>query len=567
MEAKLQATTISAPASPRRRARVRFAHSLLFRVAIGSFGFIGIVTITLFLAIDHFVTGQFETFRAERVDQAWSQIESIIQREKVQLAGFARLLANDIELGNSAYYHLFLEGEQTHPQEAVDRIARAFDLGFAVLLEPNGNIVASSGHFRRGLLTAIYPAPMSVSAYLVHRDKEVWFTAAAPIRRAGDILVHLRIGRRFPQVIDRVFNMAGGVRVRVSDGVRPPQGAVRRELKLPDGQVLALDIRVPNTVAAVLEETKTILIYILGGFGLFLTAAIFSLLRWQLLPVRELTLAAAAVGRGDFDRSVTVKGTGEVAELSRAFNAMAGDLRNLRELERQLRHKEQLSAIGRVAARVAHDVNNPLTVIRNAAILMRREMDDGNPLADDLDRIVHHSNRSIAIVENLLHYGRPVVPRTSLLDLDRLCADIIQRWGGHGCGSPPVRLGSVGRRLPVWADPFQVEQLMVNLLDNARESNPSGPIRVKLDCRGSDAVIEIIDAGSGFSDEARRHLFEPFFTTKDGGTGLGLASALAIARAHKGDIEIGTGAHGRIIVRLPMDQGRSPLHHSITPSE
>jgi signal transduction histidine kinase len=558
MEAGLHSPAIISTLPRKHRFRMRFSHSLLFRVAIGSFGFIGIVTITLFLAIDHFVTNQFETFRAERIDQAWSQIENIIRREKSQLAGFARLLTNDIDLKNSAYYFLFLEGEKTHPQAAIDRIARAFDLESVALWEPDGTFIVRSAKLANSLSAA--PIDISagnrqdVSANLVKRGNVYWFAASAIIRRDGNDLVRLQIGRRFEQVIDRVFNAANEVVVRVSAGAEPPEGAVRRSLKISNNDMIALDIRVPNTVAAALEGTKAILFWTLGGFGLFLTVAIFSLLRWQLKPVRELTLAAAAVGRGNFDRSVEVKGAGELAELSHAFNTMASDLRKLRDLESQLRHKEQLSAIGRVAAKVAHDINNPLTVIRNAATLMRRDMEDNDPDSDDLDRIIHHCNRSIAIVQDLLHYGRPVVPRLKSMDFNSLCADIVSRWCARDSNLPRIRIKRARHPLIVLADSFQIEQLLNNLLDNAHEANPLGDIKVALSENGSYAFLQVIDAGSGFSEEARRHLFEPFFTTKNSGTGLGLASALSIARAHKGDIEIGVGDLGKITVRFPLEE-------------
>jgi len=526
-------------------------------VAAGSFSFIGIVTITLFLAIDTFVTRQFKTFHDNRVEQSWIRIESIVSREILQMGGFANLLANDLDLKNSAYYFIYLEGEQRHPQEAIDRIANAFDLESVALFQPNGDLVAENGpvtgNLSRRLVDRSSPNATGVYSGLVQYNKNVWLMAVIDIKRNGNTLVRLQIGRRLIQVLDQFFNATSETKVRLGHQDGAAAGAVRRNLKTVSGTNVGLDIWIPDTVGFVLDETNTILLRTLGAFGLFLTGAIFVLLRWQLQPVRELTQATTEVGRGNFDHSVVVKGRGEVADLARAFNRMAEDLTKLQVLERQLQHKEQLTAIGRVAAKVAHDINNPLTVIRNVALLMRRGVGDINENAEDLDRIVHHSNRSISIVENLLNYGRPVLPRMEKRKLQPLCCNIIKRWQSVA-DRQQVNIDWGLNNSSIWVnvDPYQIEQLLNNILDNAAESCPGGEIGVSISHREKMAAIVITDEGQGFTKEIHKHLFEPFFTTKDGGTGLGLASALSIAKAHRGDIEIGLGSPGKITILIPV---------------
>ena len=232
-----------------------------------------------------------------------------------------------------------------------------------------------------------------------------------------------------------------------------------------------------------------------------------------------------------------------------AFNRMSDDLKRLRRLEREAQHREQLSAIGRVAARVAHDLNNPLTVISNVAHLVAAREDIDSQLRADMQLVLHHCKRSIATIEALLAYGRPIRLKPQEIDLGALCEGIARRWAGRYAD---VRLTFSGAPLPlpVSADPYRVEQMLDNLLDNARSFG--GKVEVAVGRKDERAFVRVADDGPGFSAEAHEHLFEPFFTTRTGGTGLGLASCLAIARAHGGDLDVDAGPPAALTVWLPL---------------
>jgi signal transduction histidine kinase len=171
---------------------------------------------------------------------------------------------------------------------------------------------------------------------------------------------------------------------------------------------------------------------------------------------------------------------------------------------------------------------------------------------EDLDLILHHSDRCMDTVRALLEFGRPVRINARLLELGATLREIGRHWQA-GAGDTPLALELPGEELRLMADPLSLEQMLVNLLDNARQANPGGPVVLAAGREGNHAWLRVTDTGPGFPPEVRERLFEPFFTTKTGGTGLGLASALAIARAQGGDIEIeAAGAGGRVTVRLPL---------------
>ncbi|MBI4754535.1 MAG: HAMP domain-containing histidine kinase [Betaproteobacteria bacterium] len=471
------------------------------------------------------------------------------------------LLAKDADLNHSTFYHLFLAGERNHPQAAVERIAHAFGFEAVSLWDESGRQIAVSpapttplreqanlpgeaklpGRPEGGIFSSLAPPlDLAPGSRLLSADHRAWLVADAPLLREGNPIAILRVAKPLERVLETGLPALYPASLKVTETV--PSGATR--IDLPP-VTLALDL--PDTVGEALRGAKAVLVVILVGGGLMLAFMLVIYLRWQLKPLTALSSAAAAVGRGDFDQRVDVQGEGEVGQVAQAFNTMASDLTQLRELERRLAHQEQLSAIGRVAARVAHDINNPLTVIANTARLALKPPLSDPQLADDLRRIVHHGERCMRTLELLLDYGRPVRVQAAPLDLAALAQELGQRWKTHV--DAPLSV-------PVMADRMQLEQMLDNLLTNARDAaGAEGTVRLVVAGADHQARLSIIDSGPGFSPQARERLFEPFHTTKAGGTGLGLASALAIARAHGGDIEIGdadAGTGGKVTVCLPL---------------
>ncbi|WIM07006.1 MAG: HAMP domain-containing histidine kinase [Candidatus Nitricoxidivorans perseverans] len=524
-----------------------FRHSLLVRLLATVFAALALGVAALFFGLDHFVSGQFSRLRSEQIVRASDEVRRLVDAEGARLVSLAALLAKDADLNNSTFYHLYLAGERDHPQAAVERIAHAFGFEAVSLWGDAGRIIAVSP---KGTSFGASPAPTFKAAprtdglpasRLLHEDGHAWLVADAPLMREGNPIAVLRVARPLEKVLAAGLPALYPASLKVVDGVAA-SGATRIELP-----PVALELNLPDTVGEALAGAKAVLVVILLGGGVLLAVFLAIQLRWQLKPLAALSRASAAVGRGDFSQRVDAPGETEVARLARAFNAMTADLAQLRELERKVAHQEQLSAIGRVAARVAHDINNPLTVIANTAQLALKTPPADPQLAEDLRRIVHHGERCMRTLELLLDYGRPVRVQAAPLDLAALVREIGQRWKAAVVASDA---------LPVEVDRLQIEQMLDNLLSNARDAcGPDGVVTIEANSEAGQARLAITDSGPGFSPQARERLFEPFHTTKAGGTGLGLASALAIARAHGGNIELGeadAGVGGRVIVRLPL---------------
>lgn len=523
---------------------------LWLRIVVALAALIGLTTAALFFGVDHFVSLRFSSLHAERMARLRDETRQTVARELTLAAGIASLLVNDGDLVNSTYYHLHLEGGREHPQAAVDRIGAAFGMESVTLWAPGNQLVATAGHD----LPLAFPQPeldQPVQAEARWLGGSVWVVAVATLVHNEDILARIQLARPLTTLFRSAVSPTADVAVRIAGDRPPAPGAARVSINPQADPPVALDVSAPDAVAAALSDVKAILALVMTAFAVILLAGIAVSLRRTFRPVLDLIRVAPAVGRGEFGRQVPVSGGSEVAALVKAFNDMSEGLRRLRELERQVQHQEQLSAIGRVAARVAHDLNNPLTVVSNLARLAVRRADIDPQLADDLRMVLHHSERSIAIVEALLAYGRPIRLMVQALDLGKTCTAIARRWQA---GYPDADLQvAPAPTVPVSGDAFQVEQMLINLLDNARAMGRR--IVLSVAAEGPRALIRVEDDGPGFSPEAREHLFEPFFTTRTGGTGLGLASCLAIARAHGGDIVVDCGPPGRVTVRLPLHDG------------
>jgi two-component system, cell cycle sensor histidine kinase and response regulator CckA len=240
------------------------------------------------------------------------------------------------------------------------------------------------------------------------------------------------------------------------------------------------------------------------------------------------------------------------------------------DLEQQLIHAQKMEAIGRLAGSVAHDFNNLLTVIRSYADMSLLEVHDNDSLTHDLREIRLAADRAARLTKQLLAFSRRQIMRLETLDLDRVLegmAPMLRPLVGENIEFELIRRPGLGMTL---ADPGQIEQVVMNLVVNARDAMPEGgrlclqatDVEVTSDgaaeslgiAPGPYVVLEVSDTGCGMDEEIRARLFEPFFSTKEPGkgTGLGLATVYGIVKQSGGGIAVlsapGQGATFRVFL-------------------
>jgi two-component system, NtrC family, sensor kinase len=311
-------------------------------------------------------------------------------------------------------------------------------------------------------------------------------------------------------------------------------------------------------------------------------------------PLRGLQTGTQRIASGNLGYQIPVQSQDEVGELAQSFNEMSNRLqdaqteitawartledrvdektRELKQAHQSMLHVEKMATIGKMAAVVAHEINNPLSGILTYARLVKRWIEKSvgaspkqEEMRGSLDLIASESKRCGELVKNLLSFSRISPMNLAWCDLNQVidrCARLVQHK--LDLGGIQLNLDLAAALPPVHCDPAQIEQVVLALVINAIDAMPQeGNLWISTRLTAADATQLIIrDDGSGISAEHLAHIFEPFYTTKEsGGSGLGLAISESIVERHGGTIEVdsavGQGTTFKIV--LPMGSQRAAI--------
>jgi two-component system NtrC family sensor kinase len=301
-------------------------------------------------------------------------------------------------------------------------------------------------------------------------------------------------------------------------------------------------------------------------------------------PITDLVEANQRVTQGDMTVRVEPHGHGELAVLGRSFNTMVGALQDtqaklvraltnlaesLKETQQELLHKEKLASMGQLAAGVAHELNNPLSTILLYSNVVFKETPEGDTHREDLQMVISETNRCKVIVRNLLDFARQNEVLAQPININHLLEQLVEEQRKHPRFENTRLVLQLDPEVPViQADPLQLQQVFINLVNNASESmhaKGGGTVTVatKLAPFGQGVKISITDKGTGISEENRAKLFTPFFTTKPVGmgTGLGLAIVYGIVKMHRGQIQVQSeeGKGTTFTITLPLQLMTMPM--------
>jgi two-component system, NtrC family, sensor kinase len=351
---------------------------------------------------------------------------------------------------------------------------------------------------------------------------------------------------------------------------------------IPQAGSVAGAARLTLSLAAEQEKLRgsrhLFLAYFVLDFLLLLVLGSFLLSRTVVVPIRRLLTVTRRIAAGDLEGSVHVPGSTEVSELSSAFNSMVQALREKRreveekvdslnranqeilEARNETIRSEKMASVGLLGAGMAHEIGTPLAAIMGYTGILAEELAGDPEKSDYLRRITEESQRIDRIVRGLLDYARPKGVVQETFELRPLLDKTLELLGSQGVLKLLNVSVEVEAELPqLHADPHQLEQLLINLIMNARDAMPrGGDLRLKGSREGADMVLEVKDNGEGMAPEQLPLVFDPFFTTKEPGkgTGLGLAIAARIAESCGGRItvqsELGKGSC--FVLRMPMLQ-------------
>ncbi|MGZ6275342.1 MAG: cache domain-containing protein, partial [Syntrophales bacterium] len=283
--------------------------------------------------------------------------------------------------------------------------------------------------------------------------------------------------------------------------------------------------------------------------------------------IRMLKEAAESIAAGNLDYKLSPDKISGFDMLDEAFNYMSKSLKNNNEMlhraHQQLARTEKLTALGEMAAGVAHEINNPLGGILLYSNLVLEDIPADSPARENMQKIIYQTNRSKRIVQSLLDFARTPTGEMLPLNINSVIESSLSLVRDQAMFHGIEINTRLAEDLPeVMGDKSRLEDVFLNLFINAADAMKGGGTLTITTMQGADNLVKILiaDTGEGIEEKDLPHIFEPFFTTKEPGqgTGLGLPIVYGIIRKHNGfiDAESKPGKGATFIISLPAHLGR-----------
>lgn len=555
-----------------------------------------LVTVTIMPVISYFIKDALLKQQQNHLESVKNLVAKLFDDYQSKVTNYTKLFSNDRELKDSLFYYTELSGEREHPLRAITRLFKSFDVSTIEVGDTHGRVIACAeapeeyGDDRSQdplIKSAVQGKPMSgivlaeagfiikASTPIFYNENQIIGTITSGILLDDNMLSKIK---RMSNTDLVILDSAGRVISSTLRSGRSPKekmghvflpekalaGKLLIKFPLTDtsntafGNVMVIQ---ENGLPGIIAKTHLTLLLLLLSIAAVSVFALFLILNRLLKPLVRLREGAERIGRGDFDYRIEVASRDEIGELSEGFNRMAMNLERLRSMEERVYQAERLAAIGKFAAGIAHEINNPIGNIIGIAKLRLKNIRD-RASREDLESIITDAGRCANIIKDLLVYSRQSPPKKEITSPDDVIDSAVKTIS-HQAGEKHIEIvrDPAPELRDIHVDPLQMSQVLSNILLNAVQSiEASGKITIRTAVISDNmAEISISDNGIGIKDEIKEKIFYPFFTTKavGEGTGLGLAISYGIVQNHGGQIiaESGKGHGSTFRIRLPMGEG------------
>jgi signal transduction histidine kinase len=443
-----------------------------------------------------------------------------LKREQRQLIDSARessrLLLNAVE---SSIYNSMRIGNTADVQTILEMVGNSHKLLAVRIFHPHGVILRSSNPLEVGKTAR----PDDYNLFISNRMEGIYNVAGE-----GDVLKMLK-----PIYNDEPCHACHGHKARIIG-------------------ILNINYSLAETKQRMVDATK---LFFFSTFAIivFLSVTISVIMfRFVRKPLDMIAENMAKVEQGDLSVRMKPASQDEVGKLIASFDSMVDRLDVAKqELERfhfqQMERADRLASVGEMAAGIAHEIKNPLTGIAAAITIIKDDFTSEDPRREIVNEVLAQINRLDKTVNDLLYFGKPSQPELAYADINTILKKTLMFAGQHRGGiNIEKRLELAENLPPVYVDPKQIQQVLLNLILNAVQAMQDGGT---LTITSSAPVVEgdkwvrvtVEDTGPGIPQQILEKIFAPFFTTKAQGTGLGLAICQKLINQHNGTISVRSG--------------------------
>jgi two-component system sensor histidine kinase HydH len=246
---------------------------------------------------------------------------------------------------------------------------------------------------------------------------------------------------------------------------------------------------------------------------------------------------------------------GDIGKVIQSINSMAETLQKKEKLEEELARTEKLASLGHMISGVAHEIRNPLGIIRGTVQLMERDFKSDIRLTEYIRIVKEQSDRESKVIQELLDYARPSKQILIDMDINVLIRSVLSFTNKYIQEKHVILKGEYDEKIPlVNIDCDKIKQVFVNIIINACEAMENGgTLTIRTSEEKGFIVSSFYDSGAGMDETQLKNIFNPYYTTKTNGTGLGLSISNGIVELHGGSIQVSSkkGEGSKFIIKLP----------------